>query len=175
MPEAPSQHILDTIQTAIDNWIEDNPDSKIRMDVHTTLDNSKQEMIVKLLGFTQAYSGAEWDLNVDRYDNSSESPVAQFIKNNAQMEIEQWFNNLYIADVLSDYSLQEKFKQEYQEYYEEEFRQKMQERVKQEVSQDVTQFLQELQSGPMKLLDMRETLAQLINKGEDSGHQHNSG
>ena len=168
----PTNTLLDCVQEAIDTWVNNNPENTIKAEVTQTLDNSKDEIVRKLLGFTDKSGLWEIDHFNGRY---GESAAGDYLKRVSGDVIKQWFNTIVMP--YPDYNLQEELKRQFQEEYKLQFQSKMKTKVQSLIEADLVTLLQDIKIHPDQVIAARKTLQDLlanqssnIKENEDSGN-----
>lgn len=160
------KNIVDAIVAGADKWEAENPDYVITQNVMNILEQSKEDIIKQLLGFTQDYPGGAW--KIDRtYDAQ---PVAtQFMLHKATDAINTWFDQIQYNMPIMDWQMEENFKRELKETYELEFKEQLSKRVTELVKVDVDQIMSEIKTLAPQYLDKVKQVQRIINNEYKSG------
>lgn len=163
----PAREVIDVILEAIDEWREINPEESIKLSVTDALNANKDRIMANLLGFKETYPGGPWEIDQGSMLPNQDSPACQYITSQATYAIEQFFNSCPMPYM--DWNMEEALRKEYEQEYKLEFQKVMRDRLTNSITADVEAVLQNIKKSPEQIMEMRETLTNLINSGDDNG------
>ena len=97
MTEKPLDAVFQSIIDSIAVWEKKNTPQVIGAQVKKTLDNGRETIILKLLGFDNRWSG-KWELDHCN-GRAGNSPAGDYLKGVASEEIKKWFDSVELPPV----------------------------------------------------------------------------
>lgn len=157
----PIDDLLPFLLQAVEAWKQRNTPQQLMQQVNSKLDKSRDEIILKLLGFNTSYSGWQLDHCNGR---SGDSIAGEYLKRHQNAAIEDWLRRT-VMPALSD-DRRESILRSMEQQYEKYFRECLSKAITAQASKDAEAVMAQLtQSHSLdKYLKMLELIADEPNK-----------
>ena len=93
-----STELVQLIDTAIDKWLAVNTPAEITKSVTKKLNEHKDEITLKLLGFDKSYGNRVWSLDHCN-GRSGNSPAGEYLKATQSAVVKQWLENVPLPEL----------------------------------------------------------------------------
>lgn len=91
-PQNPIEVVFSRMVQAMDEWEREHTPEKMQKDVHALLNQSRDEIVRKLLGFNQSYGG-KWELDHCN-GRAGNSPAGEYLYNTLKPIINSWLGQV---------------------------------------------------------------------------------
>ena len=136
----PLDQLLPTIHKAIDDWHSLNTPEKISHKIHTLLDENREEVVLKLMGFNARW-GDKWE--VDHCNNrSGNSVIGNYMQTAQKKAIEDWIDSVGMPTLTA--TVKKQIASSMRELYTTNFRRSIERLVQQRAEQDAYEFLNDV-------------------------------
>ena len=135
---SPIDKLIADISTAMHEWSEEQVTS-IRKKVHARLDQHRDEVLMKLMGFTQESFTGHWEIDHCN-GRSGNSPIGEFLATSQKQAIEEWLTQITMP------TMTPKFKKEVEsdlrKVYQDAIRREVWDCAKSRAKQDLDELLE---------------------------------
>lgn len=98
MSDNMNTEMIQLIDTAIDNWLAVNTPDVIEKSINKKLDEHKDEITLKLLGFDKNYGDRNWKLDHCN-GRSGNSPAGEYLRDTQSVIVRQWLDKVPIPEL----------------------------------------------------------------------------
>lgn len=136
----PSNKLLKHVIEGIDDWVATNPPEKIKADVFKRLDKSREEIVLKLLGFEKDYNGG-W--KIDHCNGRSGNSIAgEYLKTHQTAIVNEWLAQAKMPEMTK--TLEKSLTSGAVDEYQYEFRKRFREAVAAKAKQDAEELFSQI-------------------------------
>ena len=136
----PSDKLLKHVVEGIDAWIATNPPEKLKADIFKRLDKSRDEIVLKLLGFDSRY-GQSWEL--DHCNGRSGNSIAgDYLKTHQAAVVNEWLAQAKMPEMSQ--TLEKALTADAVDRYQYEFRKRFQEIIAAKAKQDAEELFSQI-------------------------------
>lgn len=98
MSDNMNTEMIQLIDTAIDNWLAVNTPDVIEKSINKKLDEHKDEITLKLLGFDKNYGDRNWKLDHCN-GRSGNSPAGEYLRDTQSVIVRQWLDKVPLPEL----------------------------------------------------------------------------
>lgn len=130
--ENPIDDLLPLVAAAVESWRVTNTPKNLKQKIFARLDKSRDEIVLKLLGFSSEYGGYTLDHCNGRSGNS---PAGEFLKNAQADAIREWLKTTALPELTGErrISILKGMEQQYERLFREGLSAALKEKAKKDV------------------------------------------
>ena len=98
MSDNMNTEMIQLIDTAIDNWLAVNTPDVLTKSINKKLDEHKDEITLKLLGFDKNYGDRNWKLDHCN-GRSGNSPAGEYLRDTQSVIVRQWLDSVPLPEL----------------------------------------------------------------------------